>query len=197
MRISGKALRQVHNAVAPHVVAGASTMDLEEIAIAKIAELGAISCLQGLSRLSRRPLHLGQRRGSSRHPQRQTRPQRRRHPLHRLRRHHRRLLRRRRRHLSPSAGTPPHRPAPRDHPGLTRKGHRAVPGRRPPGRYLRSRPGTVRGRRLRRSPRIRRPRHRPRMHEDPQVPNFGPAAKAPVSRQGWSWPSNHDQRRRP
>jgi methionyl aminopeptidase len=28
MRISGKALRQVHNAIAPHVVAGASTMDL-------------------------------------------------------------------------------------------------------------------------------------------------------------------------
>ncbi len=29
MRISGKALRQVHNAIAPHVVPGASTMDLE------------------------------------------------------------------------------------------------------------------------------------------------------------------------
>ncbi|MDQ2833286.1 MAG: type I methionyl aminopeptidase [Acidobacteriota bacterium] len=47
MRISGKALRQVHNAIAPHVVAGASTMDLEEIAVRKIAELGAISAFKG------------------------------------------------------------------------------------------------------------------------------------------------------
>jgi methionyl aminopeptidase len=47
MRISGKALRKVHNAIAPHVVAGASTMDLEQIAIAKIAELGAIPAFKG------------------------------------------------------------------------------------------------------------------------------------------------------
>jgi methionyl aminopeptidase len=47
MRISGKALRQVHNAIAPHVVPGASTMDLEEIAVKKIAELGAIAAFKG------------------------------------------------------------------------------------------------------------------------------------------------------
>src|SRR5258708_13320969 len=47
MRISGKALRQVHNAIAPHVVPGASTMDLEEIAVRKIAELGAIAAFKG------------------------------------------------------------------------------------------------------------------------------------------------------
>lgn len=47
MRISGKALRQVHNAIAPHVVPGASTMDLEEIAVRQIAELGAISAFKG------------------------------------------------------------------------------------------------------------------------------------------------------
>ena len=47
MRISGKALRQVHNAIAPHVAAGASTMDLEEIAVRKIAELGAIAAFKG------------------------------------------------------------------------------------------------------------------------------------------------------
>lgn len=47
MRISGKALRQVHNAIAPHVVPGASTMDLERIAVAKIAELGAIAAFKG------------------------------------------------------------------------------------------------------------------------------------------------------
>ena len=47
MRISGKALRQVHNAIAPHVVPGASTMDLEEIAVKKIAELGAIPAFKG------------------------------------------------------------------------------------------------------------------------------------------------------
>ena len=38
MRISGKALRQVHNAIAPHVVPGASTMDLEEVAVKKITK---------------------------------------------------------------------------------------------------------------------------------------------------------------
>ena len=47
MRISGKALRQVHDAIAPHVVPGASTMDLEQIAVKKIAELGAIAAFKG------------------------------------------------------------------------------------------------------------------------------------------------------
>ena len=47
MRISGKALRQVHDAIAPHVVPGASTMDLENVAVAKIAELGAIAAFKG------------------------------------------------------------------------------------------------------------------------------------------------------
>ena len=47
MRISGAILRQVHNAIAPHVVAGASTMDLERIAVEKIAALGAIAAFKG------------------------------------------------------------------------------------------------------------------------------------------------------
>ena len=47
MRVSGIALRKVHNAIAPHVVAGASTMDLEDIASRKIAELGAIAAFKG------------------------------------------------------------------------------------------------------------------------------------------------------
>lgn len=47
MRVAGKALRQVHNAIAPHVVPGVSTMDLEEIAVATIAELGATAAFKG------------------------------------------------------------------------------------------------------------------------------------------------------
>ncbi|HEY2038288.1 MAG TPA: type I methionyl aminopeptidase [Edaphobacter sp.] len=47
MRISGIALRKVHDAIAPHVVAGASTMDLEEIAVAKISELGGKAAFKG------------------------------------------------------------------------------------------------------------------------------------------------------
>ena len=47
MRISGIALRKVHDAIAPHVNAGASTMDLEEIAVAKIAELGGKAAFKG------------------------------------------------------------------------------------------------------------------------------------------------------
>jgi methionyl aminopeptidase len=47
MRISGAILRQVHNTIAPHVVPGASTMDLERIAVEKIASLGAIAAFKG------------------------------------------------------------------------------------------------------------------------------------------------------
>ena len=47
MRFSGIALRKVHDTLAPHVIAGASTMDLEDIAVAKIAELGAKAAFKG------------------------------------------------------------------------------------------------------------------------------------------------------
>jgi methionyl aminopeptidase len=47
MRRSGQALRQVHEAVRPLVVAGASTMDLENAAAAKMDELRAISAFKG------------------------------------------------------------------------------------------------------------------------------------------------------
>jgi len=47
MRVSGIALRKVHDTIAPHVKAGASTMDLEEIAVVKIAELGAKAAFKG------------------------------------------------------------------------------------------------------------------------------------------------------
>ena len=47
MRRSGIALRQVHEAVAACVKPGASTMDLERAALAKIAELHAISAFKG------------------------------------------------------------------------------------------------------------------------------------------------------
>ena len=47
MRRSGALLRQVHQAVGDAVKPGASTMDLEKVAVAKIAELGARSAFQG------------------------------------------------------------------------------------------------------------------------------------------------------
>lgn len=47
MRRSGQALRRVHEAVRPLVVAGASTMDLENAAAAKMEELKAISAFKG------------------------------------------------------------------------------------------------------------------------------------------------------
>jgi methionyl aminopeptidase len=47
MRRSGEALRQVHEAVRPLVVAGASTMDLENVAAAKMDALHAISAFKG------------------------------------------------------------------------------------------------------------------------------------------------------
>lgn len=47
MRISGRALRQVHEAVRAAVRVGATTMDLERAAEAKIKELGAIPAFKG------------------------------------------------------------------------------------------------------------------------------------------------------
>jgi methionyl aminopeptidase len=47
MRRSGRVLRQVHEAIRPLVVAGASTMDLEQAAAAKMKELNAISAFKG------------------------------------------------------------------------------------------------------------------------------------------------------
>ncbi len=47
MRRSGEALRQVHEAVRPLVVVGASTMDLEIAAAAKMEELHAVSAFKG------------------------------------------------------------------------------------------------------------------------------------------------------
>lgn len=47
MRRSGEALREVHEAVRPLVVAGATTMDLENAAAAKMDELNAKSAFKG------------------------------------------------------------------------------------------------------------------------------------------------------
>ena len=47
MRRSGSVLRQVHSAIALLVKPGISTMDLEELAMAKIVELGATSAFKG------------------------------------------------------------------------------------------------------------------------------------------------------
>ncbi|MGP8259328.1 MAG: type I methionyl aminopeptidase [Acidobacteriaceae bacterium] len=47
MRRSGEALHRVHEAVRPYVLPGASTMDLEKVAAAKMDELHAISAFKG------------------------------------------------------------------------------------------------------------------------------------------------------
>jgi methionyl aminopeptidase len=47
MRTSGIALRKVHEAVKAAVRVGATTMDLEHAAVAKIEELGAVSAFKG------------------------------------------------------------------------------------------------------------------------------------------------------
>jgi methionyl aminopeptidase len=47
MRRSGEALHRVHEAVRPFVLPGASTMDLEKVATAKMDELHAISAFKG------------------------------------------------------------------------------------------------------------------------------------------------------
>jgi len=47
MRASGIALRKVHDAVKAAVRVGATTMDLERVAVAKMEELGAVSAFKG------------------------------------------------------------------------------------------------------------------------------------------------------
>ena len=47
MRASGRILREVHNAIAPVVKPGATTMDLENAAAAKIAEYGVLAAFKG------------------------------------------------------------------------------------------------------------------------------------------------------
>ena len=47
MRRSGQMLREVHNAIAPLVMAGATTMDLERAANAKIDGFGAKAAFKG------------------------------------------------------------------------------------------------------------------------------------------------------
>ncbi len=47
MRASGRILREVHNAIRPVVRPGATTMDLEAAAAAKIAELGVLAAFKG------------------------------------------------------------------------------------------------------------------------------------------------------
>ncbi len=47
MRASGRILRQVHDAIAPIVQPGATTMDLEEVAMARITEFGVTAAFKG------------------------------------------------------------------------------------------------------------------------------------------------------
>ena len=47
MRASGRILRQVHEAIAPIVRPGATTMDLERVAMARIDELGVTAAFKG------------------------------------------------------------------------------------------------------------------------------------------------------
>jgi len=47
MRASGRILREVHNAIAPIVKPGVTTMDLENVAVTKIAEFGVQAAFKG------------------------------------------------------------------------------------------------------------------------------------------------------
>lgn len=47
MRASGRILRQVHDAIRPAVLPGATTMELERVAMARIEELGVIAAFKG------------------------------------------------------------------------------------------------------------------------------------------------------
>ena len=162
MRRSGEALRQVHEAVRPLVVAGASTMDLENAAAAKMDALRAVSAFKGYqgfpavlcTSINSEVVH-----GI---PSAEADSRRWRHGLRRLRGDRRRLLLR----LRPSPmrlGTPiaGHAQAAGGNQGVAGEGHPAGPGGRPAGRHIRRRAGDVRGGGFRRGEGVCRPRDWP------------------------------------
>ncbi len=100
MRRAGKVVREVLELVRSHVKPGATTLDLEKAAEARIAELGAKAGLQGISRVSLRAVHLGQQRGGARHSIAEACPERRGHRFGGLRGDCGWLLRRRGHHGS-------------------------------------------------------------------------------------------------
>ena len=95
MRRAGQVVREVLELVRGLVKPGATTLDLEKAAEARIKELGAKAGLQGLSRFSLRAVHLGQQRGGAWHPVAQAGPEGRGHRFARFRGGGGRLLRRR------------------------------------------------------------------------------------------------------
>ena len=95
MRRAGKVVREVLELVRSQVKPGATTLDLEKVAEARIAGTRREAGLQGLSRVSLRALHLGQQRGGARHSIEEAGPERRGHRFGGLRSDCRRLLRRR------------------------------------------------------------------------------------------------------
>ena len=145
---------------------------------------GRDAYVQGLPRLPRLDLRLAQRDGRARHPRRL--PARGgRHHLDRRRRHARRLGRRRRAHLPRGAGRPEAEQPAERHRGVAARRRRAVPRGQPHGRRLARDPARRRGRRASSVVRslvghgVGR-----RMHEDPQVPNYGKPGKGPLLEEG-------------
>ena len=84
MRRAGQVVREVLELVRSQVKPGATTLDLEKAAEARLAELGVKAGLQGLSRVSLRAVHLGQQRGGAWHSVAQAGPQGRGHRFGRL-----------------------------------------------------------------------------------------------------------------
>ena len=140
--------------------------------------------LPRLPRLPRGGVHVAERRDRARHPERRRRARRGRHPLDRLRRDHRGLARRRRDHRADRRDRRRVAAADRRHPASLEaaieqvvEGNRSATSaprsraspRRPGSRVVREYVGHGIG---------------TAMHEDPQVPNYGPAGRGMKLKEG-------------
>ena len=74
MRRAGKVVREVLELVRSQVKPGATTLDLEKVAEARIDGTRRQAGIQGISRFSLRALHFGQQRSGARHSIAETGP---------------------------------------------------------------------------------------------------------------------------
>ena len=179
MRRAGAVVGQFFEEVRPLIRPGVSTWELEMFADGYSPERGrdAFKGYMGYPRTSAPP---STRRWCTASPRRTGCAPGGGHPQHRHRGRARRLLRRRGDDLPGGAVTR----GPRGFSDATERSLAAgIAEARPGTGWATSRPGRPaggRGERLLGGPRLRRPRHRPALHEEPQIPNFGQRGTGPV-----------------
>ena len=179
-RVVLETLDAVEKAVAP----GVTTDELDRLAEAEIRRRGARPAFIGLPGLSEDAVHVDQRRGRPRHP-RQARAEGRRHRRYRLRRRSSTATSATRPGRSRSAGSTRPRPELLE---VTRKALEAGIAAARPGSRVSDIGAAIEAVALAHGYGVVRdfvgPRRRTALHEEPQVPNYGPPGRGACSKAG-------------